>query len=49
METIQKDIKSFIASVVDKNYSDANSNLHKTIENKIKEQIRQSIDQKKSS
>jgi hypothetical protein len=49
METAQKDIKTFIASMVDKNYSDANSSLHKTIENKIKEQIRQSVDQKKSN
>jgi len=49
METQTKDIKSFIASMVDKNYSTANTSLHKMIENKIKEQIRQSVEQKKSN
>lgn len=49
METNTKDIKSFIANMADKNYSDANNSLHKMIENKIKEQIRQSVEQKKSN
>jgi hypothetical protein len=41
MET--KDIKKFIASIADKNYSQANTSLQKMIENKLKAQIKSSL------
>lgn len=41
MET--KDIKQFIASIADKNYSSANSSLQKMIETKLKNRIKHSL------
>lgn len=41
MET--KDIKQFIGNIADKNYSEANKTLHKMIENKLKNRIKQSL------
>lgn len=45
METT-KDIKQFIANIVDKNYSQANSSLQKMIENKLKDRIKNSLTSK---
>ena len=42
-----KDIKQFIANIADKNYSQANTSLHKMVEAKLKERIKSSLVQKK--
>ena len=41
MET--KDIKTFIANIAYKNYSQANASLSKMIENKLKNKIKSSL------
>lgn len=46
MDTEKKDIKQFISNIVDKNYSQANTSLQKMIENKLKNRIKSSLDQK---
>lgn len=46
MET-KKNIKQFIANIANKDYSQANTFLQKAIENKLKEQIKISLTQKK--
>jgi hypothetical protein len=38
--------KQFVANIVDKNYSDANSTLQKMIEIKLSERIRSSLAEK---
>ena len=40
------DTKQFIGCIADKNYREANLNLHKMVENKLKERIRQTLGQK---
>lgn len=40
-------IKQFIGNIADKNYSQANKQLQKMIENKLKERIKTSLSQKK--
>ena len=42
-----KTTKQFIASIADKNYSQANVHLQKMIENKLKEKIKTSLSVKK--
>tara|TARA_R110000868_G_scaffold40267_1_gene139148 strand:- start:1812 stop:1961 length:150 start_codon:yes stop_codon:yes gene_type:complete len=49
METNTKAIKSFISNIADKNYSNAGADLHKMVENKLKERIKQALAQKKSN
>ena len=49
MQTNTKEIKNFIGNIVDKNYSGAGVNLHKMVENKLKERIKQALTQKKSN
>lgn len=46
MDTKNKDIKQFISNIVDKNYSQANNTLQKMVENKLKNRIKSSLDQK---
>lgn len=46
MDTKNKDIKQFISNIVDKNYSQANTTLQKMVENKLKNRIKSSLDQK---
>ena len=43
------DIKKFIGSIVDRNYSEAKANLQKMVEVKLQTRIKQAIAQKKSS
>ena len=48
MET-NTSIKQFIANIVDKNYSQANTFLQKMVENKLKERIKTSLAAKNNS
>lgn len=41
-----KEVKTFIANVANKNYSEANKSLQKMIENKLKERIKTAITSK---
>ena len=43
----KKDIKQFIANIVNKNYSEANTSLQRTIETKLKERIKNCLTIKK--
>lgn len=44
MQTIANtNIKAFVASIVDKDYSQANQNLQKLIEDKLKQRINSTI------
>lgn len=43
------EIKKFIMSLAEKDYSNANSNLTKIVANKIKEKIKQSLDTKNTN
>jgi hypothetical protein len=36
-------IKSFISNIANKDYKQANAFLHKTVENKLKERVQQSL------
>lgn len=42
-----KETKTFIANLVDKNYSQANANLQKMVEYKIKERVQRVLAPKK--
>jgi hypothetical protein len=44
-----KTTKEFISNIVEKNYKQANVSLHKMVETKIKERIKQSLEQKNNS
>ena len=43
----KKDIKQFIANIVNKNYNEANTSLQRTIETKLKERIKSCLAPKK--
>jgi hypothetical protein len=43
----KKDTKQFVANVLNKDYSQANSSLQRMIENKLKERIKNSLATKK--
>jgi hypothetical protein len=46
MNTIKQDLKRFIKTVSDKDYKQANENLHKVVEAKIKSRIVAALEQK---
>lgn len=45
--TETKPIKNFIANLCNKDYKQANNSLHKMIEDKMKQRIKQTLQQKK--
>jgi hypothetical protein len=42
-------IKNFLLQIANKNYSQANAALHKMVENKLKNRVRVSLDQKNTA
>jgi hypothetical protein len=46
MDQVKENIKQFISHVVNKDYKQANNSLQKTIENKLKDRIKSSLETK---
>jgi len=46
MNPVKENIKQFISHIVNKDYKQANDSLQKTIENKLKDRVKTSLETK---